>query len=238
MTGTKEVSYVLKKGGIMFRLIQDVTGLFQVIPAVSLIGLRILTWGICFCLLFSLISVPAEGFSPPADPPDDKMRWFSLGFGGSSTSAPGTGGAAMRGGYSHRVWKGILTGRFIYAWQSDAEGNISGVGTSKIRPLEHTWDFGVLYGWYTKSTKFIVSLSGGLSVLGGVRRGELISFERRFLYEESIYKRITCTTMAFPLEAQVYWTPLRLWGFGVCGFVDFNEEERFSGALLSVLLRF
>jgi hypothetical protein len=222
----------------MFGLIQDVARLFHIIPAVGLIGLRILTWGICFCLLFASVSFPAEGSSPPADPPDEKIHWFSLGIGGSSTSAPGTGGAAMRAGYSHPVWKGVLTGRFIYAWQTDAEGNISGVGTSKIRPLEHTWDFGVLYGWYTKSTKFIVSLSGGLSMLGGVRRGELIYFERSFLHEESIYKKITYSTIAFPIEAQVYWTPFRLWGFGVCGFADFNEEERFSGAMLSVLLRF
>ncbi|MEE9442287.1 MAG: hypothetical protein V3V99_06425 [candidate division Zixibacteria bacterium] len=239
MSWTKEVSYILKTGDfIMFGLIQNAAGLFHVIPAVDLIRLRNLAWGICFCLLFASISSSAEESSQPADPPDEKMHWFSLGIGTSSSHAPDAGSGAFRVGYSQRVWRGILTGRFICAWQDDKEGNISGIGTSKIRPLENTRDYGVLYGWFTKSAKFMVSLSGGLSVLEGVRHGELISHEMSFLHTETIYEKITYNAIAFPVEAQVYWTPLRQWGFGLCWFVDFNKEKRFSGVLVSVLLRY
>ncbi len=219
-------------------IIQSVAGLFHAIPAASLIRLRNLTWGICFCLLIASLPSSAEESSQSADSTDEKMHWFSLGLGNSSSHAPNAGSSSFRVSYSHRIWRGILTGRFISASQDDNEGNPSGVGTGRIRPLENTRDYGVLYGWFTKRTKFIVSLSAGLSVLEGVRHGELISYEMSFLHEETIYEKITYNAIAFPVEAQVYWTPLKQWGLGLCWFVDFNEEKRFSGVLVSVLLRF
>lgn len=216
-------------------------GLALVVPIYvrtwNAICFRDFIWGICFWLLFAFLSVSAEERSLLADPPDEKRHWFSLGVGGSSTHAPDTGSGAVKASYSYRLGKGVLTGRFIYAEQSDDEENISGVGRTKVRPLEHTSDFGMLYGWFTRSPRVLASLSSGLSVLEGVRCGELISFERQFLYEEYAYEEVSYTTFALPVEAQVYWTPLRSWGFGVCAFVDFNEEKRFSGVLLSVLLQ-
>lgn len=175
--------------------------------------------------------------SPPADLPDKTVHWFSLGGGASSTHAPEADGGAITVGYSHRVGRGILTGRFIYAEQSGEEENVSGVGRTRVRPLEHTWASGVLYGWFTMSPKLLASLSGGLSVLGGVRCGELISFERDFLYEEFVYESISYTAVGFPVEVEAYLTPFRRWGFGLCEFVDFNEEKRFFGVLASVLFK-
>jgi len=100
-------------------------------------------------------------------------------------------------------------------------------------PLETVWDVGVLYGRIAKASYGFASVSAGISLVGGVRRGRYLSssggwFGTRYFEEKNFI------TVGIPVEAQLFWTPLAFFGIGLYGFANLNIEKSFVGALLCI----
>jgi hypothetical protein len=95
-------------------------------------------------------------------------------------------------------------------------------------PYETGWDAGVLYGTCKKFPSGMFSISSGLAVVGGVRRGKFLGYANN----ANNYESLPFSTMGIPLEAQLCWTPVSFLGLGVYAYADLNKNRSFAGVLL------
>ena len=156
--------------------------------------------------------------------------WFNIGlgagfvgggFGSNNADKPGAPSFGMS--FSTQKKRGLVSIRFIYNKE---------LIFLKIKPLETAWDLGVLYGKIARKSFGFVSISGGVSCVGGVRRGSFINLgEYTFHYEKQPF-----ITLGIPLESQLFWTPSPYIGFGIYGFANFNPEKSFFGGLFCIQL--
>ncbi|NUN69857.1 MAG: hypothetical protein HUU02_09120, partial [Bacteroidetes bacterium] len=77
----------------------------------------------------------------------------------------------------------------------------------------------------------LLSLSAGLSLVGGVQRGAWVSSSGWF---SSQFEEKTFSHAGIPLEAQWIWRPLDDFGVGLYAFGNINRTKPFYGALLSL----
>lgn len=86
-------------------------------------------------------------------------------------------------------------------------------------------DYSILYGRAFTSSAFLASLGGGLGFVDGSISNGLFSEEEPEEIEMII---------GLPLEAQLFWRPLRFLGLGLYGFANINSEESFYGCTLAL----
>lgn len=140
-------------------------------------------------------------------------------------AGPGWGsmGFSWGVGISGQMGKGLVSIRFVRNEE---------LSFFKDSPKESSWDAGVLYGRIKKSRLWFCSLSGGIGVVGGVRRGEYVDAgnDPSFIG----YERLVFLTVGIPIEGQLVWTPLPFLGIGINAFANLNAEKSFIGALLRI----
>jgi hypothetical protein len=100
-------------------------------------------------------------------------------------------------------------------------------------PPESFNDYAVLYGITRGNSKYKFTLSGGLSFVNGVRRGNFI-YETGDLLTFSHYQKNHWYTFGIPIESQLFFCPFSFLGFGVTGFANLNPERSFAGFLFGV----
>lgn len=100
-------------------------------------------------------------------------------------------------------------------------------------PLETVWDVGMLYCRSVKESYGLASISGGIGVVGGVRRGKYLGSIGGW-FGTDYYEERTFLTVGIPVEGQVFWTPLDFFGIGFYGFANLNKEKSFVGALFCI----
>ena len=156
--------------------------------------------------------------------------WFNAGIGAGivrggfgSNNADNFDGPSFGLSYSTRKNKGLFSIRFIYNEE---------MIFFKVSPLENVWDLGVLYGRIARRSFGFASISGGLCLVGGVRRG---SFENLSNYTIH-YDKHPYNTFGIPFESQLFWTPSPFIGFGIYGFANVNPDKSFFGGLFCIQL--
>ena len=144
-----------------------------------------------------------------------QFGWVNGGLGASSVSG-GLGessfGVSPGVSFSYQLGNNLYSVRHVY----NVEFQINVFGVSS--PLEAVWDVGILYGRISKASSGFAAISGGVSIVGAVRHHE----ER------------TIITAGFPVEGQLFWTPLDFFGIGIYGFANLNKEKSFIGALFCI----
>jgi hypothetical protein len=157
-----------------------------------------------------------------------QFGWVNGGFGASSVKG-GLGvnsfGVSPGVSFSYQSEKNLISVRYVY--------NIEFQPIVGLSPDETVWDAGVLYGRIAKVSYGLASISGGIGVVGGVRRGKYLSSSGGW-FGTSYYEKLTFLTVGIPVEGQLFWTPLDFWGIGFYGFANLNKEKSFIGALLCI----
>jgi hypothetical protein len=153
--------------------------------------------------------------SRPAQP-EERSAWLNGGLGGGST------GPSVGLSFSYRVGSNLISVRGIYSEEFEIMGP---------SPSEWVMDIGVLYGVNAKASYGIASLSGGVSLVRGVRRGRYLGSSGGW-FGTSNYEKLSYSTFGIPIEGQLFWTPSSDIGFGVSAYADSNPERSFAGALL------
>jgi hypothetical protein len=158
---------------------------------------------------------------PSTDPTalKNEYLWMSAGIGGSSF------GWSTGVDFSLEVEKDLYTFHFIYNEEFLILGPL---------PIEKLWDFGVLYGKVAKSHTGFISGSAGLSMVGGVKRGNYLGNTGGWFSD--YYENIDILTFGFPLEAKLIWTPLNFLGVGLTGYANINLEKSYGGGLLCIII--
>jgi hypothetical protein len=154
--------------------------------------------------------------------------WVNGGVGGSLVhgglgSHPGA--PSFGGSLCYQSGKNLLSFRYL----RNEEFQILGADS----PSETVWDVGVLYGRIAKASYGFASISAGISLVGGVRRGRYLSSSGGW-FGTSYYEENDFITVGIPVEAQLFWTPLPFFGIGFYGFANLNTEKSFVGALLCI----
>ena len=103
-------------------------------------------------------------------------------------------------------------------------------------PSETVWDCGILYGRIAKASYGFASISTGISLVGGVRRGRYLSSSGGWFLGTNYYEQDNFVTVGIPVEGQLFWIPLNFLGIGLYGFANLNTEKSFIGALLCIQL--
>jgi len=141
--------------------------------------------------------------------------WLSAGLGAS------TSGVSLGAGYSGQVGRsGLISVRII-------ENTEISIFES---PSEKIWDFGVLYGQSLKMSNGYATISTGISLVGGVNRGEKISGD----WLSAKYRKVNFSTVGIPFEGQLFWTASPTFGIGIYIFTNINQEKSFYGALVCI----
>jgi hypothetical protein len=154
--------------------------------------------------------------------------WFNVGVGAGivrggfgSENTDNEVGLSYGFNFSTQMKKGLISIRYIY----NEEWIIF-----NLQPKESVRDIGVLYGRIAKKPYGFASISGGLSIVSGVHRGEYQNLgDHSFNYEKKPY-----STFGIPLESQLFWTPTSFIGFGIYGFANINPEKSFFGGLFCI----
>jgi hypothetical protein len=147
-----------------------------------------------------------------------RQYWFNFGAGGSSA------GLSFGASYSYTYSGRLVSARFT----SNHEFDILGP-----KPEEYIWDLGMLYGAIAKNDYGLISISSGLAMVGGVRRGKYLSSNGWF---SASYETRGFFTIGLPVEVQLFWTPTSFLGFGAYGFANLNPKWPFLGALFCLQL--
>lgn len=145
---------------------------------------------------------------------------------------PGASSAGLSAGlsFSHLNGKHLITVRSTY----NEELIIFGPS-----PAESIWDVGVMYGRSAKSKYGFASVSAGLGLVGGVKRGTYLGDNLDdgygwFVIKIDRYEKDEFVTLGFPAEIQAFWTPLSKLGIGITLYGNLNPEKSFAGFLVSI----
>jgi hypothetical protein len=182
--------------------------------------------------------------SAPTTPEPSLVRvGLGLGVGSmGSSGSGGSGGIALRGGVALPVRTGYsLTVRSTLV----EELNLWGPS-----PAESVWDLGVLYGPQTRGKWGYATVSLGVALVGGTRRGDRLSppvqcpgyglealgCALAAAFSTVDYEERRFHTVGIPLEVEAGVTLFRGFGLGVSAFANVNPERSLTGLTLSVLL--
>ena len=103
-------------------------------------------------------------------------------------------------------------------------------------PLESVRDLGVLYGkrWSEPGLGFM-SVSGGLALVHGVRRGEFVRSSGSW-FGTSHYEEESFVTVGLPVDVQFALAPIQGIGLAVDLFGNLNPERSYGAATISLII--
>ena len=96
-----------------------------------------------------------------------------------------------------------------------------------------------MYGGIAKSKYGFASLSAGLGLVGGVKRGSYLgsNFQGRYAWFAIVteqYEENKFLTLGIPAEIQAFWTPFSKLGISFTLYGNLNPEKPFAGLLVSI----
>jgi hypothetical protein len=166
---------------------------------------------ICLAALTLLLSNACLGARGSSYDPKEPHRWANIGTGGGTVRGglgDSDGGISPGLTYSYQDGGNLYSLRFVgcFEFKLDLFGYTG--------PAESVWDLRGLYGRVVKGRYGLASISGGVAIVGF-----------------SDHLGVTSYRPGIPVEAQLFWTPFSLVGFGVSGFADWNSDKSFWGIL-------
>jgi hypothetical protein len=141
---------------------------------------------------------------------DGRYCWADVGIGGAWVNG-GIGSPADKSGFSIGLDLYYQNGYDLFSLRitGTVEPRLILWGNQKAESIS---EYGVLYGRVAKASYGAASVSAGISIVS-----------------ESPYTSFT--TVGFPLEAQLIWTPTSVFGIGFKGFANLNPQKSFAGLL-------
>ena len=193
--------------------------------------MRLLNLFLCSLLIFiSTISFQPHRGSLSAQPNATKVlkryAWINGGIGTNNIDF------GFGGNVNYMIGSTIISARYF---QSNDLGIEFGMGRSQV-DYSGFWDIGILVGLITKSESAMASIAVGICNVEGDRYVEVARFPEGaphpYIGEEARHFQTT----GFPIETQLFLTPLPVMGFGLYSFVNFNQVKSYYGFLICLQL--
>ena len=90
---------------------------------------------------------------------------------------------------------------------------------------QQTWEIGILYGRCAQINSWLISGATGVAAIGGYRYSDL--------WGQNGPEEMD-TMIGFPMEGQIYWSPVSFAGVGLYAFVNVNTAQPIGGMGLSL----
>lgn len=148
-----------------------------------------------------------------------KLYWFDAGFGIGE-------GVSSKNNFLLNISGTLLKDGTMFTIK---HSNMTEVSDNYV-PRERLWDLGFLYGKCGQIRIGMISITAGLSVVGGVKR--LISDNTKV--ELNLNNRNTIFTLGIPIEAQLVLKSYNSIGLGLKAFMNINPEVPFGGVTLNI----
>jgi len=105
-----------------------------------------------------------------------------------------------------------------------------------VDPDETIDDFGILAGYYIRKKYYTLSAGAGLSFSNFVNRGKFIDSAYSGLVGDiaAIYEKLNSHAICIPVQAEIFWTPSDIFGFGAIFFDNINSIENNYGFFITV----
>jgi hypothetical protein len=160
------------------------------------------------------------------------------------TAGVGLGGVAN--GESGQNWIGSRlavswcqgSGQWTVQTSSCTEFNLFHEAVLHVDPRESVRDLGVLYGkrWSEPGLGFM-SISGGVALVYGIRRGEPIAYSGVWwFFGTSYYEKVPFTTVGLPIDMQFCLAPSQGVGLALDLFGNLNSERSYGAATISLII--
>jgi hypothetical protein len=146
---------------------------------------------------------------------ENSHYWLNFGFGPAKPSC----GLGVTGSY-HSGWH-VFSARFLY--------------TSEVAILGSAREFAegaIMTGLIWKNPDVFASVAVGLGYIHG--KVPEVTGTTGMLGLNQQYADAEFSLPGFPVEVQLFWTPLSELGVGIYAFADFNAQEHLGGALVCI----
>jgi hypothetical protein len=153
---------------------------------------------------------------------NNNKLWGALGIGAYHVSS--SEGFAFNIGVDNLKNKNLWKLRLI----CDFEFNLFGP-----EPQEQYYDIGLLCGKFTNTEIIRLSISGGLGVLGGVKRGAFL-YSKPGLFAADVFEKKFVFSPSIPVEIEFNVFPTENFGIGITGFANLNFENALVGFIIKL----
>ncbi|HQO10646.1 MAG TPA: hypothetical protein PLK90_11105 [Clostridiales bacterium] len=154
----------------------------------------------------------------------DRQTWLGIGPGLGSINSAAHQSTVFGMNFNHASSGYIYKARYLYL--HEIVMNIMG----DPPPADDVWETGLLFGFSSRKEDTIVSLSAGISHVGGVRH-EFVNLLSGYKYD-----KIDISTVGLPVEAQAVFSFSQSVGMSVILFGDFNSENKIFGAQFCLII--
>ena len=111
---------------------------------------------------------------------------------------------------------------------------LAGLSTES-RPLESVWEVDAYLGKHFSFPGFRLSGLVGLSITGGIQRGDLVS-SINFLGVRNQYESLEGTVIGVPIQGQVRIMPDDHFGISISYLININSRKTFRGFIFALQL--
>lgn len=157
---------------------------------------------------------------------DNNYFWMNCGIGSGIKRS--SAGLAYGGNISYQFGNNLTSIRLIYTAEEQWGNSLY-----KNEPYENFWDVGILYGRNLKDERDFISISAGIAIVGGVKRGQHWGGVYNGNLIIQYYEKVPFLTIGIPIQFQIVKIPTPFWGLGVTGFANVNRKNTFVGILIS-----
>lgn len=119
----------------------------------------------------------------------------------------------------------------LYAIGARSVTELNLLGSSNVYKTISSYDFSL--GKMLTDGKIFTSISTGVGLVRGKYPGKFIRNEGNTFFDNSIYEKITYTTIGIPISIKGIWVPRRTYGTGLELYANFNSKNIFYGINLS-----
>lgn len=125
----------------------------------------------------------------------------------------------------------VMKKNTLYAIGARSLTEFNLLGSSNVYKTVSSYDFS--YGKMLTGGKLFTSISAGVGLVRGKYPGKFIRNVGNTFFDNSIYEKITYTTIGIPLSVKGIWVPGHTFGIGLELYANFNSKNIFYGINLS-----
>ncbi len=128
---------------------------------------------------------------------------------------------------------GLASHDILYFTRISYQNEFLGLSAS---PNESFMEAGFLIGRYLQKSPFLFSVSGGIGIVSGSKRDQLL-YKSSGIFSTEYYSESKFVTFGIPLEARIDFNPISRLGIGLSANANLNPEYSVFGVaiLLSLL---
>jgi hypothetical protein len=185
-----------------------------------------------YLFLILLATGTSSGFQLPSA---DSLQSNQPSLSGKVRVGSGLFGLVYDCGVFYNAGKNLVAVRYLASRQLEFPLiGAAEAGPPTPRPLESIWEIAALVGRSISDKGVVLSAFAGISITGGVRRGNLISHDNTNNHD--VYESLNTTAIGVPILGELAIYPTRYVGLSASYIANINEKREFGGFVFGLVV--